>query len=114
MSARRPHSKAAQGVIVMRTIRFLLASLALLAVVATSRTASADGCYICERGSSSACRDYCRYSGAESYENRHRCEARGCRIGGTASCPGAANLRVCLAPVQRAPLAVCDHDRPNG
>ncbi len=98
----------------MRTFRLLLASLAMLGVGAVSRTASADGCYICARGSSAACRDYCHYSGSDTYANRHSCEARGCRIGGTASCPSAANLRVCMAPVRSAPLAVCDHDHPNG
>lgn len=98
----------------MRRFRFVLATLALLGVVASSRAASADGCYICERGSSAACRDYCAYSGSDTYQNRHRCEARGCRIGGTARCPSAANLRVCVAPTQGAPLAVCDHNHPNG
>lgn len=98
----------------MRTFRFLMASLALLGGLAASRTAQADGCYICERGSSGACRDYCHYSGSDTYDNRHRCEQRGCRIGGTARCPSAANLRVCMAPVRSAPLAVCDQNHPNG
>jgi hypothetical protein len=98
----------------MRTVWFLLASLALIGASAAARTASADGCYICERGSSGACRDYCHYSGADTYDNRHRCEARGCRIGGTASCPSAANVRVCVAPTRVAPLAACDREHPNG
>lgn len=98
----------------MRAFRVFFASLALLAVAATSRTASADGCYICASGSSATCRDYCRYTGAETWENRRRCEQRGCRIGGTASCPTAANMRVCVAPARHAPIAVCDRQHPNG
>lgn len=100
----------------MRAYRVLFAALTLFGLSATSRVALADGCYICERGSSSACRDYCAYSGSDTFANRHRCEARGCRIGGTASCPSAANLRVCLAPAPApvAPLATCDRAHPNG
>jgi len=98
----------------VRSLRSLFAALALLGAGLSARVASADGCYICARGSSDACRDYCQYSGAETWQNRQRCERRGCRIGGTARCPTAVNYRVCMAPVQRAPLAVCDREHPNG
>lgn len=55
----------------------------------------ADGCYICGPGSSDACRDYCRYSGSESFDNRKKCEKAGCKVTGTASCPTAVNYKVC-------------------
>ncbi len=55
--------------------------------------ASADGCYICTRGS--ACGQYCRYAGRDGWDKRKKCIAAGCKIGGTASCPTAANIRIC-------------------
>ncbi len=98
----------------VRSLRSLFAALALFGAGLSARVASADGCYICERGSSSACGDYCRYTGGETWENRHRCERRGCRIGGTARCPTAVNYRVCMAPAPTRTLAVCDAAHPNG
>lgn len=93
----------------------LALALALMSSLAAA-VAHADGCYICSHGSTDACRDYCRYSGSDTSENRRLCQRRGCRIGGTASCPTAVNYRVCLAP-PRAPapvLAVCDAAHPHG
>ena len=87
--------------------------VALLTVLSTPM-AFADGCYICSRGSSDSCRDYCRYSGSDTFANRRICERRGCRIGGTASCPTAVNYRVCMAPAPARTLAVCDAAHPNG
>lgn len=62
-------------------------------VLVTPSPASADGCYICTRGS--ACGQYCRYAGRDSFDKRKKCIAAGCKIGGTASCPTAANVRIC-------------------
>ncbi|PKA05870.1 hypothetical protein CH375_02760 [Leptospira ellisii] len=64
---------------------------------ASSRTISADGCYICTTGSTDSCRDYCRYVGSDSFDNRKKCQDRGCKVGGTASCPSASNYKVCSA-----------------
>ena len=58
---------------------------------------SADGCYLCGSGSSSACADYCRYRGSDNSENRKNCQKAGCKISGTASCPSAVNYKVCNA-----------------
>ncbi|WP_408605702.1 hypothetical protein [Leptospira fainei] len=58
---------------------------------------SADGCYLCAVGSSDSCRDYCRFSGAESFDTRKKCENKGCKVTGTASCPTASNSKVCSA-----------------
>lgn len=58
-------------------------------------TIYADGCYICGSGSSDNCKDYCRYSGSDTWENRKKCEKAGCKVSGTASCPTAANYKVC-------------------
>jgi hypothetical protein len=70
----------------------LIALPALIAATAPA-PARADGCYICTRGS--ACGQYCRYPGRDSWAKRKKCIAAGCKIGGTASCPTAANVRIC-------------------
>ena len=71
--------------------------------VMTAATAQADGCYICGGGSSAACKDYCRYSGQDTFAARKLCESKGCRVSGTSSCPTAVNYKVCLAPAKSAP-----------
>lgn len=63
--------------------------------------ANADGCYICTSGSSDYCKNQCAYRGQDTQENRKRCRDAGCKIGGTASCSTAANVKVCLS--DRAP-----------
>lgn len=83
-----------------------LVILALSALPALGGTAAADGCYICTSGSS--CGQYCRYAGSDSYAKRKGCQKAGCKIGGTASCPSAANVRICsgigfLLPKTRTP-----------
>lgn len=70
-----------------------VALFAIAAVPATLAGARADGCYICTSGSS--CGNYCRYAGRDSWEKRKACRKAGCKIGGTASCPTAANVRIC-------------------
>lgn len=57
----------------------------------------ADGCYICTSGSADHCRDYCRYIGSDTFDNRKKCQDKGCKVGGTASCPTASNYKVCSA-----------------
>lgn len=75
--------------------------LALATAVALStlpflvQQAAADGCLICTSGSS--CGQYCRYSGSDNAENRKKCRKAGCKIGGTASCPTGANIKICSA-----------------
>lgn len=64
----------------------------------------ADGCYLCGSGSSSNCKDYCRYSGKDTSENRKKCEQAGCKISGTSSCPQAANYKICSAWNEEKPL----------
>ncbi|MCG6166635.1 hypothetical protein [Leptospira sanjuanensis] len=58
---------------------------------------SADGCYICTSGSADVCRDYCRFTGSDTFDNRKKCQDKGCKVGGTASCPSASNYKVCSA-----------------
>nr|WP_156844582.1 hypothetical protein [Leptospira wolffii] len=64
----------------------------------------ADGCYLCSAGSFDSCRDYCRFSGNDSFDTRKKCESKGCKITGTAACPTASNYKVCsvrnLFPVE--------------
>jgi hypothetical protein len=62
-------------------------------------TASAADCYICTRDSSGDCKEsgYCNPGGSDTSENRKKCQNKGCKIGGTASCPTAANAKICKA-----------------
>ncbi len=82
--------------------RILLACSAALTfgLVALPGTASADGCYICGSGSAPQCKHYCRYSGSDTFAARKACEARGCKVSGTSSCPTAVNYKVCMAPTR--------------
>src|SRR5262245_59296984 len=82
----------------------LLGRVLLIAVCASpllaTTAARADGCYICASGSSEVCKNYCRYGSEDTFKARKECEKRGCKIGGTASCPTAVNYKVCLAPAK--------------
>ena len=69
--------------------------------------ARADGCYSCGGGSSDACKDYCRYTGNDTFEARKSCERKGCRVSGTAACPGA-GAKICLSPKVRVPDGASD------
>ena len=69
--------------------------LALVVLMGWTLPALADGCLICSQGSS--CGQYCRYSGPDNAANRKKCTEAGCKIGGTASCPSGANIKVCSA-----------------
>lgn len=75
-------------------------ALGLLLPVALPQSAWADGCYTCGGGSSDACKEYCRYSGSDTFQARKGCEAKGCRVTGTAACPPA-GAKMCLAPSGR-------------
>ncbi|PKA17382.1 hypothetical protein [Leptospira haakeii] len=68
-----------------------------------TQSLSADGCYLCSVNSSDACRDYCRFSGSDSFDTRKRCETKGCKITGTAACPTASNYKVCSVRVDLKP-----------
>lgn len=67
--------------------KYLLA-LSVLAAVSLPLTASAEDCFLCGSGSTNGC-NQCRGG------DRKACEARGCKISGTASCSTAANVKVC-------------------
>jgi hypothetical protein len=76
--------------------------LALILSTGWTLPAAADGCYICNKDS--ACGQYCRYDGKDDGDKRKKCTAAGCKIGGTASCPTGANIKVCRAdgaPLER-------------
>lgn len=74
------------------------AHLSLLsALLFAAIPAMASNCYICGSGSSDACKNYCKYSGSDTFEARKRCEKAGCKVTGTASCPTAVNYKVCVA-----------------
>ena len=73
------------------------ASLAVAFVIGYPASALADGCYICASGSSNGCKQ-CRYGSSDTSAARKECEKKGCKVGGTASCSSAANVKVCEAP----------------
>ncbi|TGN06416.1 hypothetical protein EHR08_09120 [Leptospira bandrabouensis] len=50
----------------------------------------AEDCFLCGNGSSNGCQQ-CRGN------DRKACEAKGCKISGTASCSTSANVKVCKA-----------------
>lgn len=79
-----------------------LLGLSLLSSLLFAATpAMADNCYMCGSGSSDACKNYCKYSGSDNFENRKKCQAAGCKISGTSSCPTASNYMVCVASAHR-------------
>ncbi|MEJ2121851.1 MAG: hypothetical protein P8Z76_14325 [Alphaproteobacteria bacterium] len=75
------------------TIKRLYVLLAALLVWTAAPLPAEAGCYICTSGSS--CGQYCRYGGSDTGAKRKGCRKAGCKIGGTASCPTAANVRIC-------------------
>ncbi len=77
----------------VKHLAILLTAFAFVTVAAPRLFA--DGCYICGSGSSDACKNYCRYSGSDTFANRKLCQQRGCKVTGTASCPTAVNYKVC-------------------
>lgn len=81
----------------MKKILYSLSIIFFLSYVGFTKGLSADGCYLCSVNSSDACRDYCRFSGSDSFDTRKRCENKGCKITGTAACPTASNYKVCSA-----------------
>lgn len=82
----------------MRTL-LAVALLLALCVLGLASVARADGCYICGRGSAPACRDFCRYGGPDTFDNRHKCQAKGCNVVGPSSCPADnAPAKVCRRP----------------
>jgi hypothetical protein len=86
-------------------LRLALLTLSLVPLFAVS-SAFADGCYLCGGGSSEKCKDYCRYSGPDTFAARKVCESHGCKVSGTASCPTAVNYKVCMAPAADSPTTV--------
>jgi hypothetical protein len=87
----------------MRKMLVSLSGAALMAIgmVGFQGAASAgDVCFICTSGSSGACSGagYCKSnSGTDTSDARKHCKEQGCTIGGTASCPTGANIKVCSA-----------------
>ncbi|MDW8282383.1 MAG: hypothetical protein RMK29_11755 [Myxococcales bacterium] len=80
----------------MRTLFITVATAVGLALLPLA--AQAEGCYLCGSGSSPQCRDYCRYSGADTFDARKSCEKKGCRVVGPTSCPTGGTYAICQAP----------------
>lgn len=63
------------------------------AFLVTRTDAGSGFCFMCASGSSC---QYCRSgSGKDTSADRKACENKGCKITGTASCPTAANVKIC-------------------
>lgn len=78
-----------------KIVLFSVALIFSVSIVIISQTTAADSgfCYTCASGSSC---QYCKSaSGKDTSEDRKSCEKKGCKITGTASCPTAANYKVC-------------------
>lgn len=94
----------------MRDLACLMFSL----VLGFPALAGASGCYICVGGSKPSCPHYCAYSGADTFDTRHQCEHKGCRIGGTTSCPNAGtNVHICQAQAVPERIPWCAAEAPD-
>ena len=70
--------------------------LVTLGILATPSFARADGCYICGPGT------FVRYKGADTWGQRKKAEACGCKVQGTvSSCAGTAKV-LCEVTIKRA------------
>ncbi len=85
----------------MKTLQVLIFGVIMILGGATW----AANCYICGAGSSDYCKNYCKYPGTDTQQNRKKCSDAGCKISGTASCPQAVNYKVC-AVGSNTPLVV--------
>jgi hypothetical protein len=88
-------------------MRFLAAIVIAISLLCCAM-ARADGCYLCHSGS--AC-DQCRYGSTDTQEARKACEARGCRVQGTTTCSGAANIKYCSVQPASPPVLACYQQR---
>lgn len=70
-------------------MRTLVSFSFALVVLFSSTAAFAEDCFLCGNGSTNGCQQ-CRGN------DRKACEAKGCKISGTASCSTAANVKVCI------------------
>ena len=76
------------------------ATLLVFGMAAFSGSALAADCLICTSSSTGTCSgaNYCKAGGGGTDSDaRKKCKAAGCAIGGTGSCPTAANVKVCTA-----------------
>ncbi|EMN29679.1 hypothetical protein LEP1GSC083_2305 [Leptospira interrogans serovar Pyrogenes str. L0374] len=54
----------------MKKFQGLFFTFTILISLFLIKDLSADGCYICTSGSTDLCRDYCRYTGSDTFDNR--------------------------------------------
>ena len=77
----------------MKLLRNLVMVAVCAAPVLMSPLAWASGCYLCGGGSSENCKNYCRYSGVDTFAARKECEKPGGRVSGTRAGLGATTGR---------------------
>jgi hypothetical protein len=85
----------------MKAIVLVLGAALFVTTMRVGVAAAGDTCFICTRDSGGDCKDagYCDPGGDDTAENRKKCQEKGCKIGGTASCPSGANVKLCKALV---------------
>ena len=82
--------------------------------VTASDAPIAETCFLCKSDSDGACKGAKQCRGT-----RKECRSKGCKIGGTASCSSASNVKICTKPKrQTAPIAetcfLCKSDSDGG
>jgi len=70
-------------------MKVIYSMLVVMITMLASPALFAEDCLLCGSGSKNGCQQ-CR-------GDRKSCEAKGCKISGTASCSTAANVKICLA-----------------
>ncbi|MBN1498391.1 MAG: hypothetical protein JXA07_16585 [Spirochaetes bacterium] len=81
----------------MRQLRFFsiltIPVMGLVLILSFQPVNAGDDCYNCGPGSAGGIHQ-CRYHGRETYEQRKKCEAAGCRVTGTSACSTAPDVKV--------------------
>lgn len=76
---------------------FVLAVLGIFAFAGASMmqkaSAGSSFCFLC--GSGSSCQQCPSPSGKDTWDDRKKCEAKGCKVSGTTSCSTAVNVKKC-------------------
>ena len=72
----------------------VIACLSLMIISSPTKTEASGGlCFLC--GSGSTCEQCPSPSGNDTSDDRKACESKGCKVSGTTSCSGAANINYC-------------------
>lgn len=77
-----------------KILLFSLVFVFAMSLLVINKAESAGGlCFLC--GSGSSCEQCPSPSGKDTFDDRKACESKGCKVSGTTSCSGAANIKLC-------------------